>query len=100
MLQELKAEEVVAMLVKEDECDAAGLDIDQVTSIAKGLSCNARKAQALGLTVFGDNGTGLLRYDDASAEGPLIVASLDGSFDGGDAGTYLDCDGLERSNTA
>ena len=88
------------MLAKEDECDAAGLDIDQATSIAKGLSRYARKAQALGLTVFGGNGTGLLRYDDSSAQGPLIVASQDGSVDGCNAGTYLDSDGFERRNIA
>ncbi len=81
-------------MVNEDACEAAGLDIPTVTSIARRLSRAARDARALGLVIFGGAGTGTLRYNDG--EGRLIIASLDGDFDGGDGATHHDAQGLER----
>lgn len=67
------------------ECEAAGLDPAEVRRIANGLSRYAKQAQKLGIQVFGGGGQGSLRYDD-NGGGRLIVAYLDGNYDGGDGG--------------
>ncbi|HAT2715827.1 TPA: hypothetical protein I8303_004637 [Aeromonas hydrophila] len=77
------------------ECEAAGLDPAQVRRIAKGLSRYAKEAQALGLTVFGGSGLGSLRVDDGG-DGQLIVAYLDGWFDGGAGNSRHDAAELLR----
>lgn len=74
------------MYVNEDECEAAGLDPKEVERIAKGLSRYAREARKLGIEIFGGSGTGSLRFDDGKPPGRLIIAFLDGHFDGGDGG--------------
>lgn len=78
-----------------DECEAAGLDINEVERIAKGISRYAKQAQKLGIQVFGGTGSGSLRFDDGNA-GRLVLADLDGNFDGGDGGTPESADGLLR----
>jgi hypothetical protein len=80
--------------VNDAECAAAGLDPQEVGKIAVGLSRYACAAQKLGLTIFG-GGSGTLRFDDGSGKA-LIVADLDGYFDGGDGATREDADGLLR----
>ncbi|MDU4254589.1 hypothetical protein [Pseudomonas sp.] len=87
------------MGVNEDECRAAGLDPAEIARIARGLSRYAKEAQRLGLCVFGGSGSGSLRYDDYP-RGNLIVADLDGIFDGGDGASCPDSDGLLRGETA
>ncbi|QET79830.1 hypothetical protein [Aeromonas veronii] len=82
-------------LTRRDECEAAGLDPAQVRRIATGLSRYAKEAHQLGLTVFGGAGSGQLRFDDGG-NGGLVVAELDGLFDGGDGASYEDDDGLLR----
>lgn len=79
-----------------EECLAAGLDPKQVRRIAKGLSRYAKDAKALGMEVFGGSGFGQLRFNDGSSEGKLIVADLDGLFDGGDGASRPKGDGLMR----
>jgi len=86
------------MYVSHEECKAAGLDAKDVERIAKGLSRYARQADALGLAIFGGNGTGTLRYDDGGP-GRLIVADIDGHVDGGDGGTSRSSDGLSRGES-
>lgn len=71
-------------------CDPA-----QVRRIATGLSRYAKEAHQLGLTVFGGAGSGQLRFNDGG-NGGLVVAELDGLFDGGDGASYEDDDGLLR----
>ena len=88
--------------VLEKECTYAGLDVKEVASIARGLSKYARKAEKLGLHIFGGSGTGQLRWEeDAMAHNDhvLIVAFLDGHFTGGDgsAGYIYSEEGLVRS---
>lgn len=78
-----------------DECLAAGLDPAQVRRIAKGLSRYAKEAKSLGVEVFGGSGFGQLRFDDGG-DGKLIVAELDGLFDGGDGASGPRDDGLMR----
>lgn len=80
--------------VNKAECAAAGLDLKEVGKIAAGLSRYARAAQRLGLTIFG-GGFGTLRFDDGSGKA-LIVAILDGDFDGGDGAMCEDANGLLR----
>lgn len=83
------------MLANIDECKAAGLDAKEVERIAKGLTRYALQAEALGIQIFGGTGSGSLRYDDG-CPGRLIVAELNGNFDGGDGGERPSSDGLRR----
>ena len=83
----------------EEECFAAGVKEDEVLRIAKGLSKYAEQARAMGLTVFGGTGGGSLRK--RATGGPadssmLVVAHLDGSYDGGDGAEETDENGLLR----
>lgn len=73
----------------ENECLAAGLKIASVESLARDLSNAARRAKKMGLTIFGGAGHGTLRINDKphdSYSRPLVVAQLDGHWDGGDGG--------------
>ncbi len=72
--------------VNEKECEAAGLDIKKVESIARRLSKVAMEAKEMGLEIFGGSGVGELRFRDDDVKGQLKVAYLDGDFDGGDGG--------------
>lgn len=83
------------------ECAFAGLDQKKVTSIARRISRAALDARALGLTVFGGSGLGTLRFNDTifGGAGQLIIADLDGSFDGGDGACLPSDDGLLRGET-
>jgi|TARA_A100001518_G_C1222020_1_gene66890 1,4-dihydroxy-2-naphthoyl-CoA synthase len=83
------------MMVNSSECQAAGLDPAEVAKIARGLSRYAKQAQALGVKVFGGGAGGQLRFCDGGT-GDLILADLDGDFDGGDGATGHDADGLLR----
>lgn len=84
------------MYVNEDECIAAGLDPKEVEKIAKGLSRYARQAKKIGMHIFGGGSySGSLRvWEDG--KGSLVVADLDGSYEGGDGATFNDEDGLLR----
>lgn len=86
------------MYVNEKECEALGLDIKEVERIAKGLSRYGKQAEALGVDVFGGSGSGSLRKD-LDGEGQLVVAYLDGCFDGGDGATREDENGLLRGES-
>jgi len=78
------------------ECEAAHLDPKEVRRIANGLSRYAKEAQALGITVFGGSGGGSLRFNDGGP-GSLLVAEIEGDFDGGDgAADTASIDGLLR----
>jgi hypothetical protein len=84
------------MYVNEDECLAAGLDPKEVERIAKGISRYAKQAKTLGITVFGGS-SGRLDFDDkGTGNEPLVIASLDGLFDGGCGSTDTDENGLIR----
>jgi len=83
-----------------DECEAAGLDEKKVASITRRISKAAKEADEMGLYLFGGGagypGSGTLRFRDDPEKGCLIVAVLDGCFDGGDGGSLPDENGLER----
>jgi hypothetical protein len=87
------------MSINKPECLAAGLDPAEVARIARGMSRYARQAQALGLCVFGGAGSGSLRFDDGG-RGALVVADIDGLFDGGDGASNEDAEGLLRGEYA
>jgi hypothetical protein len=87
------------MILNKNECQAAGLDPAEVAKIARGLSRYAKQAQALGVQVFGGGTGGQLRFSDGGS-GDLILAHLDGNFDGGDGANALDADGLLRGEYA
>ena len=80
------------------ECKKAGLDPKEIGRIAKGLSRYGRQAEKLGITIFGGSGSGDLRIHDTEGleERALILASIDGSFDGGDGSCREDSEGLLR----
>lgn len=81
------------------ECDAAGIDPDKIRSIARRLSSAGRDARALGVTIFGGSGSGTLRIHQNpgdSTVGALVLADLDGQYDGGDGGCVARADGLLR----
>lgn len=83
--------------VNPDECKAAGLDVKAVARIARGISRYAKQARSMGVEVFGGGGSGTLRFRDSLTKGALVVAHLDGRFDGG-AGDEMDFgDGLLRA---
>ncbi len=81
------------MWVYEKECLHAELDEKEVARVARNLSKWGKKAHELGLGVFGGSGSGTLRVFGTDA---LIVADIDGSFDGGDGATHEDKNGLHR----
>lgn len=84
------------MWINEDELDRAGLDRKKVESIARRLSRAALDARKLGLHVFGGSGNGSLRFNDDSGEPNLVIAHIDGPFDGGDGAERQDENGLWR----
>lgn len=85
------------MEINIEECEAAGLDPVEVEKIARGLSEYAKQAQALGICVYGGSGSGSgdLRFDDGTGR-PLVVADLDGLFDGGEGACPPNGQGLIR----
>lgn len=83
------------MRIYEREIGAAGLDVEEVKRIARGLDRYARQAQAMGMIVFGGSGSGSLRARD-DQEQCLVLADIDGTFDGGDGSYGPDADGLMR----
>jgi hypothetical protein len=84
------------MHVNYEECLAAGLNEKEVNRIARGISRYAKQAEKLGLTVFGGS-SGRLDFDDkGTGSEPLVIAVLDGTYDGGCGSTNLDENGLTR----
>jgi hypothetical protein len=81
-----------------DECIAAGIQQDEVQRIANGLSRYAKQAEKLGIHIFGGAGSGSLRFDDGG-NGCLILADLQGNFDGGDGSHDISDDGLVRGES-
>lgn len=84
--------------VNERECEAEGVDPRQVARIARGLSRYAKELEAMGLQVFG-GGTGGSIRGQGSTKGRLILAHLNGDFDGGDGAGHTDEDGLLRAES-
>lgn len=82
------------MIVNIDECIEAGLDPAEVEKIAKGISRYARQASKLGMQIFGGSGGSLRVPQDGL--GSLVVADLDGVYEGGDGAAYPDENGLLR----
>ncbi|WP_370601902.1 hypothetical protein [Pseudomonas nitroreducens] len=87
------------MQVNVRECEAAGLDPKAVRRIAAGLSRYAREASALGLEIFGGSGTGELRTEADARRAGLVLARLDGEFNGGDGASEFGEDGLLRGES-
>ena len=83
-------------LVREAECEAAGLDPEVVQRIARRLERVARDAAKEGILIFGGSGFGLLAPIDAgSYPSRLRLAELDGGvWDGGDGGEVANHEGL------
>jgi len=83
------------------ECDVAGQDPAKVKRLASRLQRLANDCNALGITIFGGSGSGSLRGFDGNRdrridERMLILATIEGPFDGGDGGATPDDDDLLR----
>lgn len=77
----------------------SGLDEKKVASIARRLSKVAKEADTMGITIFGGSGSGSLRIynsDDGIEARPLVLAELDGHFDGGGGACWKDEEGCLR----
>ena len=83
------------VVINKEECVKAGIDIKKVESIARRISKAAQEARELNIIVYG-GGDGSLRFYDSKVCGPLVLAQLDGSFDGGDGGSTPDEEGYLR----
>jgi hypothetical protein len=84
-------------MVNEEECEAAGLDIKKVASLARRLRRISREMEDMGVILFGGSGSGSLRYDDGTGKGRLVIAEVGcNNFDGGDGATMPDDAGLMR----
>ena len=84
------------MILNEKECNKAGIDAKKVAQLARKIERNVKEADKLGMQVFGGAWGGTLRYEDDPNKGALILASMNGNWDGGD-GAYLEKgDGLLR----
>ena len=79
--------------VNEPECEAAGVDPDDVRKLLLRLERAAREAERLGLEIFGGSGTASLR-----GPGDLVVGSVGGPqlWDGGAGDQKVGADGLMR----
>ena len=85
------------LYANEAECDKADKSIVDIERLARELSSLGRRARRLGVYVFGGSGTGTLRCHDGDGNlPPLILATIDGDFDGGDGTSGRDADGLDR----
>lgn len=83
------------MLINEAECLAAGVDPAKVKAIASRLSRCGKELKAMGLEIFGGSGNGQIRAESSDA-GSLVLAHVDGVYNGGDGATDWSHDGLER----
>jgi len=83
----------------ERECAEAGIDPSRIESLVQRFDCLAREARALGLTIFGGSGLGSLRFRTGDHEHALILAGLEGPWDGGDGGCFPDDRGLLRGES-
>lgn len=87
------------MTLRKKECEAGGVDPEKVRRLAMRLSRAGRDAHKMGITIFGGSGSGSLRIHDKphDVQGKaLVLAELDGRFDGGDGGCCESEDGLMR----
>lgn len=84
------------MTLNVDECKAIGVDQKAVRKLAARLERCAMDARKLGLTIFGGAHSGDLRStaDINADQRRVIVAHMDGPWDGGDGGCSL-FNGLE-----
>lgn len=83
-------------LIREVECVAAGVSVSNIKRIAELLSKAAQLAKIDGVTIFGGAHSGDLRKHCAGSDRALILASIQGPFDGGDGGSNTGEDGLLR----
>lgn len=83
--------------VNYNECEAAGLDPDEVNKIAARIARAMKDADDLGLIAFGGACDLNLRFRDDVDAGRLIVADgLGDNCDGGCGAAVFDDDGLMR----
>lgn len=80
----------------EAECKSVGLDPAEVERIARGLEKYAKRAQALGLIIFGGAGGGTLRVSDGGQRRLVVAELTSANFDGGDGAFGADDEGLLR----
>ena len=85
------------MDVHRDECEAAGVDPEKLKRLAARLSKCGKELKEMGLEVFGGSGSGSIRTSMGfDGKGQLVLADIDGSYDGGDGAASYGEDGLLR----
>lgn len=85
-----------AVTVYENECIAAGKDYKEIARLASQLSHLSKVAKRLGVYVFWGSGSGTLRCHGHDGTRSIILAELEGTFDGGDGACGYGRDGLLR----
>lgn len=83
------------MIINERECEAAGIDPDQVAKIARRLERTMKDADKIGVSLFCGSANTLRARDGAARA--LVVAELNlHNADGGCGAASEDDDGLIR----
>ena len=85
-------------MIIEESClylDMTDVEVAELKKIAAGFSRYGRRAEKLGIHVFAGSGTGSLRMSDGT-DRAIILAWLDGIYDGGDGACREDENGILR----
>ncbi len=83
------------------ECEAVGLDPAEIGKRARRISNAAKELRKMGVVIFGGSGNGTLRFGRSNpGKGAIVLADLDGVFDGGDGAYSEGGDGLLRGEDA
>lgn len=85
-------------MIIEESCEYIGMTDDEMKelkNIASGFSSLGRRAEKLGVHVFGGSGSGSLRIGDGTNRA-VILAWIDGIYDGGDGACREDENGILR----
>lgn len=81
-------------MVNEYECELLGLDVKKVKKLEKDLRAISKRAEKMGLTIFGGTGFGNLRYNSI-----IVADDIGWNYDGGDGGGS-DYNGVQVGETA
>lgn len=85
-------------MIIEEGCLHIGMtesEISELKKIASGFSRLGRRVEKLGVHIFGGSGTGSLRKNDGTDKA-VIIAWIDGIYDGGDGACREGEDGILR----
>ena len=91
---------MTSVIVRENECEAAGVDQKEANRIMKGLTRYTQQANKLGLKLFVGSSGLSLRFDDGTDRALVCAESVSHvNADGGDGATWDDEQGLLRGES-